>query len=138
MDTADGVLSSRSRERMLEIMKDSRSGAMGVIACVLLLLLKWTLLVSLMELGLWNGWVIVPFIWSRVTMVLALASKPQARPEEGLGGYFLGVKAGHVTIAYLLGFALASWPSQHRARQMPDRAWACSRDWDSRLRMPSS
>lgn len=108
MDTADGVLSSRSRERMLEIMKDSRSGAMGVIACVLLLLLKWTLLVSLMELGLWNGWVVVPFIWSRVVMVLALASKPQARPDEGLGGYFLGVKAGHVTIAYLLGFALAA------------------------------
>lgn len=32
MDTADGLLSHRSRERMLEIMKDSRVGAMGVIA----------------------------------------------------------------------------------------------------------
>lgn len=44
MDTADGILSHRSREQMLEIMKDSRVGAMGVVACVLLLLIKWTLL----------------------------------------------------------------------------------------------
>ena len=37
-DTADGFLSSRNRQRMLEIMKDSHAGAMGVIAvaCVLL------------------------------------------------------------------------------------------------------
>ncbi|RIU96994.1 adenosylcobinamide-GDP ribazoletransferase, partial [Klebsiella pneumoniae] len=31
-DTADGLFSSRKRERMLEIMKDSRVGANGVIA----------------------------------------------------------------------------------------------------------
>jgi cobalamin 5'-phosphate synthase/cobalamin synthase len=40
MDTADGVLSGASRERALEIMKDSNAGAMGVIAAVLLLVLK--------------------------------------------------------------------------------------------------
>ncbi len=40
MDTADGVLSGAPRERALEIMKDSNVGAMGVVAAVLLLILK--------------------------------------------------------------------------------------------------
>ncbi len=40
MDTTDGVLSGARRERALEIMKDSNVGAMGVVAAVLILLLK--------------------------------------------------------------------------------------------------
>ena len=40
MDTADGILSGAPRERALEIMKDSNVGAMGVVAAVLLLILK--------------------------------------------------------------------------------------------------
>ena len=49
MDTADGILSHRPREQMLEIMKDSRVGAMGVIVCVLHLLLKFSLLYTLLD-----------------------------------------------------------------------------------------
>lgn len=40
MDLADGLGSHRSRERMLEIMKDSRVGAMGVVAAIVLIVLK--------------------------------------------------------------------------------------------------
>jgi adenosylcobinamide-GDP ribazoletransferase len=40
MDTADGILSGAPRGRALEIMKDSNVGAMGVVAAVLLLILK--------------------------------------------------------------------------------------------------
>ncbi|MCI1822157.1 MAG: adenosylcobinamide-GDP ribazoletransferase [Megasphaera sp.] len=40
MDTADGIFSGQNRKRMLEIMKDSRVGANGVIAFVWLVLLK--------------------------------------------------------------------------------------------------
>ncbi|VEN75089.1 Adenosylcobinamide-GDP ribazoletransferase [Candidatus Desulfarcum epimagneticum] len=40
-DTADGLFSRRSKERSLEIMKDSRMGAMGVTAIVLTLSVKW-------------------------------------------------------------------------------------------------
>ncbi|MDU5948969.1 MAG: adenosylcobinamide-GDP ribazoletransferase, partial [Paenibacillus macerans] len=54
MDTADGLLSYRPREKMLEIMKDSRVGAMGVLACVLLLMLKASLLASLLQGGVWQ------------------------------------------------------------------------------------
>lgn len=43
-DTFDAVMSWRPRERKLEIMKDSRIGAMGALAIVAVLLLKVTLL----------------------------------------------------------------------------------------------
>lgn len=46
-DTADGFFSSRPRERMLEIMRDSRIGAMGVIAIVAMILIKFLFLASL-------------------------------------------------------------------------------------------
>ena len=40
-DTADGLFSHRPRERILEIMKDSRIGVMGVVAVVSVLAVKW-------------------------------------------------------------------------------------------------
>jgi len=40
-DTADGLLGHHPREKALAIMKDSRVGAMGVVAIVLNLMLKW-------------------------------------------------------------------------------------------------
>ncbi|MDR0269799.1 adenosylcobinamide-GDP ribazoletransferase [Paenibacillus sp.] len=106
MDTADGLLSYRSREKMLEIMKDSRVGAMGVIACVLLLLLKLSLIYSLLT----GGWppllILLPPIWSRWFMVHAMASWPMARGKEGLaGGNFNGMEKRH-SLAAVPGAAL--------------------------------
>lgn len=40
MDTCDGYFSGAPRERALEIMKDSRAGAMGVVGAVLVLIVK--------------------------------------------------------------------------------------------------
>ncbi|MBC8932081.1 adenosylcobinamide-GDP ribazoletransferase, partial [Escherichia coli] len=45
-DTADGLFSSRKRERMLEIMKDSRVGANGVIAICFYFLFYGSLFLS--------------------------------------------------------------------------------------------
>lgn len=45
-DTADAVFSSRSRERMLEIMKDSHIGTFGVVAAIGDLALKYLLIIS--------------------------------------------------------------------------------------------
>ncbi len=47
MDTADGVFSGKPREKMLEIMKDSRVGSHGVMAGVLVIAAKIALLSSL-------------------------------------------------------------------------------------------
>ncbi|KHL96103.1 cobalamin synthase, partial [Paenibacillus sp. IHB B 3415] len=85
MDSADALLSYRSRERMLEIMKDSRVGAMGVLACVLLLLLKASLLAALIEGGSYSmlPLLLLPPVWSRWYMVRAMARYPLARGNEG-------------------------------------------------------
>ncbi|MCM3127594.1 adenosylcobinamide-GDP ribazoletransferase [Paenibacillus provencensis] len=88
MDSADALLSYRSRERMLEIMKDSRVGAMGVIACVLLLMLKASLLVSFIHQPIMMGMAILPLIWSRFFMVYAIFRYPSARAGEGLAAMF--------------------------------------------------
>jgi adenosylcobinamide-GDP ribazoletransferase len=40
-DTADGLLGPRSRDKALEIMKDSRIGTMGLVAILFGLALKW-------------------------------------------------------------------------------------------------
>lgn len=107
MDTADGILSHRSRERMLEIMKDSRVGAMGVIACVVILLLQWSVIAACMEQGEWNMLVVLPFLCSRLVMVWAIASQPYARAESGLGASFHGLGWKHVAGASLMTIVLS-------------------------------
>ncbi|WP_405155753.1 adenosylcobinamide-GDP ribazoletransferase [Paenibacillus sp. FSL K6-0108] len=93
MDTADGLLSYRTRERMLEIMKDSRVGAMGVIACVLLLMMKASLIADFIARGNWayGALLILPMIWSRWFMVYAMANWPNARKDDGLAVLFKGL-----------------------------------------------
>ena len=60
MDTCDGFFSGASRERALEIMKDSRVGAMGAFAAIGVILLKVTALATLSRhdaaLPLIAGW----------------------------------------------------------------------------------
>ncbi|CAG7613794.1 Adenosylcobinamide-GDP ribazoletransferase [Paenibacillus solanacearum] len=115
MDTADGILSHRSRERMLEIMKDSRVGAMGVIACVVVLLLKWSLLLELLSGpagGSSDALLLLPLatIWSRWFMVAAISRWPYARAEQGggMGGMFRGIGWNTLLLQSVVA-AAASW-----------------------------
>ncbi len=48
-DTADGLGGGRTRERALEIMRDSRIGAYGAAAVALSLLLRWSALVAVAQ-----------------------------------------------------------------------------------------
>ncbi|MGB9804332.1 adenosylcobinamide-GDP ribazoletransferase [Desulfofundulus sp.] len=83
MDTMDGIFSGRPREKMLEIMRDSRVGAFGVLGLACLLLLKFALLLSLPREVLPRLLLIIPAL-SRWGMVYAIARFPYARPQ-GLG-----------------------------------------------------
>jgi len=87
-DTADGFLSSRARDGVLEIMKDSRIGAMGAIALVLVLGLKVAALVSLPRAELVSIAAFLMPVCGRCAMTLAMVLLPYARPEGGLGGSF--------------------------------------------------
>lgn len=79
-DTADGLWGGWTRERRLEIMKDSRSGSYGVAALVLVTLLRWTALAAVLEAG---GWALplAVAVLSRVPMVVLMAWLPNARGE---------------------------------------------------------
>ncbi|KEO81796.1 adenosylcobinamide-GDP ribazoletransferase [Tumebacillus flagellatus] len=82
MDTADGFGSYRSKERILEIMKDSRVGGMGVLAAILLLGTKAAALFSLQGSSQIIALAAAPVL-GRMAMTAALYGFPYAR-EEGL------------------------------------------------------
>lgn len=86
MDTTDGIFSGRSRERMLEIMKDSRVGAFGVIGFCLLLLVKYSLLLDMTKTQ-WLPALITMPVLARMASVIAITLFPYARPD-GLGKTF--------------------------------------------------
>jgi cobalamin 5'-phosphate synthase/cobalamin synthase len=109
MDTADGILSHRPREQMLEIMKDSRVGAMGVIVCVLYLLLKVAFIMELID-GSWRHASVFFFcvpIWSRWFMTLSIVGWPYARTgTKGMGAFLRQVRLRHVIAGFAGAFVL--------------------------------
>ncbi len=108
MDTADGLLSGREPGRMLEIMKDSRVGAMGAIALNILLLVKLALLVEIVSHSLWAAVVIAP-VAGRLVQVLGVAAFPYVR-AQGLGKLFAGhVGWSHLAAAALPALAVTLW-----------------------------
>jgi adenosylcobinamide-GDP ribazoletransferase len=83
MDTADG-LSVTDKERQLEVMKDSATGAFGAIAAVIILLLK-TVAMSEMSLPLWLV-LLTATGWARWGQVIAIAFYPYLR-DTGKGAF---------------------------------------------------
>ena len=84
-DTFDGVMSWRPRERKLEIMKDSRIGAMGSLALVAVLLLKFAFLAQA-GVSWWQAVLIAPLL-GRWADIYGIFWFPAAR-EGGLGRSF--------------------------------------------------
>ncbi len=106
-DTADGLLSSRPRERILEIMKDSHTGAMGVIAIACVLLLKFASLASLPAYVLWPAALLMPLA-GRCAIVVHRALLPYARPN-GLGTVFYRRPARLAAVWAAGVLAAAAW-----------------------------
>lgn len=105
MDTCDGLFSGRSRERMLEIMKDSCVGSFGLLAFVFLVLLKTC---ALAEAGdfLYPLLIAMPVV-GRMNMVISICEYPYARPY-GIGKAFSAYRSRH---AVLIGFILMLLPA---------------------------
>lgn len=85
MDSMDGLLSARTPERILEIMKDSRVGAHASMALSGLLILKFALLASLTPLSL-TLLIVMPML-SRWVFQIGVIGFPYAR-SQGLGKGF--------------------------------------------------
>lgn len=84
-DSADALLSWRPRQRKLEIMKDSRLGAMGALALVAVVLLKVGALYALGP-AWWLGALLAP-VWGRWADIYGIFWFPAAR-EGGMGRTF--------------------------------------------------
>ncbi|ELC6747476.1 adenosylcobinamide-GDP ribazoletransferase [Salmonella enterica] len=104
-DTCDGIFSARRRERMLEIMRDSRLGTHGGLALIFVLLAK-ILVVS--ELALRGTPMLAALAAAcaagRGSAVLLMYRHRYAR-EEGLGNVFIGKVGGRQT-CITLGLAI--------------------------------
>ncbi len=87
-DSADALVHMTSRERALEIMKDSRVGAFGLCAVVLVLLIKFAALASLPPQRLLAGLLILPVLARSLASLLAVLLPP-AR-AQGLGSSVAG------------------------------------------------
>ncbi len=83
-DTADAWVGGfGDRQRTLTIMKDPNTGAMGVIAIVLCLALKWAALYCLLELDAVLALLFVPML-GRMSALALFATTPYVR-QHGLG-----------------------------------------------------
>lgn len=110
-DTFDGIFSYRSKQKMLEIMKDSRLGTNGALVLILYFIFKIALLMEASNLlGINQGVIMamVPVI-SRLNSVVNCAFAPYAR-ATGMGKTFVDntgfgdlIISIVITVAYLVG-----------------------------------
>ncbi|MGL5699818.1 MAG: adenosylcobinamide-GDP ribazoletransferase [Kluyvera sp.] len=108
-DTCDGVFSARRRERMLEIMRDSRLGTHGGLALIFVLVAK---VLTLSELALRDTPMLAAIastcIAGRAASVLMMYRHRYAR-EEGLGNLFIGkVSFRQTWLTLLIGGGLVT------------------------------
>lgn len=86
-DTADGFLSARPKERILQIMRDSHTGPMGVIAVVCAIMLKIAALSSTPGPLHWRVVLLMP-VAGRCALVFGMKAAPYARGQGGLASVF--------------------------------------------------
>ncbi len=103
MDTADGYLSGAPRERALEIMKDSRVGAMGVFAAVAVMIVKVSALASLARPGAALG-LMIGLSAARALPALDVRLFAYAR-REGTGAAFAGAGTTDGPVVSAVAFA---------------------------------
>jgi len=105
-DTCDGIFSARTRDKMLEIMRDSRIGTNGTIAVIFDYLLKLSLLSLLAGNGLYLAVLLSP-VAAKTLVVLLMKTSVYARSGPGLGGLYLEKQTmGATLLAAAIGLAI--------------------------------
>jgi adenosylcobinamide-GDP ribazoletransferase len=87
-DTADGIFSHRPRERVLEIMKDSRIGMMGLVTVVSVLAVKLAGIYSLKAGAAWGDTLLTLLLvpaYARSAMIFGIRFLPYGRKNAGTG-----------------------------------------------------
>jgi len=104
-DTADGLWGGWTRERRLEIMKDSAIGTYGVLALVLVVGLRWSALTTLIPLGF--GPVVAAAVLSRAVLPVLMTNLPHAR-DGGLSHSVGAPRRGPSLASVLLGLVIGT------------------------------
>jgi adenosylcobinamide-GDP ribazoletransferase len=107
-DTLDGLASGRSKERILEVMRDSRIGAFGVIGLIFLIGGKYLALDQISKVSIPYSLILMA-VMGRNSMVLVCFRSPYARPGQGLAKPFaenLGYREMALSSATAFGIAL--------------------------------
>jgi adenosylcobinamide-GDP ribazoletransferase len=99
-DTADGLFSHRNSEDVLKIMKDSRIGAMGLLALIFVLGIKWAGIFCLHENRAYN--LIIITAYARGAFSIAIHFLGYIRPEGGTASAFFGGDKSIVSLGWLL------------------------------------
>lgn len=103
-DTTDALFSARDREKMMEIMKDSRLGAFGAIGLILLILTNWlsfTIILPEYSIAL----LLIP-VFGRVAAIMSTCFSTYAPGGGGLGRRFVEMTKLHHFIIYLVSLFL--------------------------------
>ena len=105
-DTADGLFGHHSKERALEIMKDSRIGAMGLVAIIACLALKWAALSGVTE----NRFLFLMLVpaWARGGILFGIKYLPYGRPGGGTGHDLFSEPLAWSDFKWLLPLALVT------------------------------
>ena len=98
-DTADGLYGGREHAKALAIMKDSRVGAMGLVAVCLALLIK-TAAIGHIDHDRFLALMIVP-AYARSAMMFGMRFLPYARGKEGTGSAFFETPLTLLDFRYL-------------------------------------
>ncbi|BBO72290.1 adenosylcobinamide-GDP ribazoletransferase [Desulfosarcina alkanivorans] len=98
-DMADGLYGQREREKALAIMKDSRVGAMGLVAVACVLLVKTAGLGSIGH-ARFLALLVVP-AYARSAMMIGMRVLPYARGKEGTGSPFFETPLSAPDFKYL-------------------------------------
>jgi adenosylcobinamide-GDP ribazoletransferase len=127
-DSADGLGGGWTRERVLEIMKDSRIGAYGAMALWVLLMVRWSALIALDRQALWA--LPLAMVWGRWSISLLMGLLPpisQGLAKEVGGdrgwGPFLGASA-ILAISHLLMHRCPGLPRAAAAAIVMALAWS--------------
>ncbi|WZL71786.1 adenosylcobinamide-GDP ribazoletransferase [Clostridiaceae bacterium 35-E11] len=100
-DTFDGVYSNRPKDRILEIMKDSRLGTNAALAILITILVKVAFLYSFDTQAIYAVILLMP-VFSRLCLVYASRFSVYAR-SNGMGNFFIGqINNQHVLVAILI------------------------------------
>lgn len=105
LDSFDGLYGQREKQKRLEIMRDSSNGAIGILSGFIVLLLKYSLIISLPQQIIFPA-LISACVFSRYVMSACCCYMPYARPE-GKGDIFT-TYASHTEFAISSTITLAS------------------------------